>query len=136
MTSSAAIFDSSIFIDLFRHGRHLDRMESFVGLIRTSAVVLAELQRGATNEQERQVLHSLRKNHPVWVPTEGNWRESSDLLRRMRQDYGFTVAKLRDLHFDVLIALTARSFGARLITSNATDFERIKRYRNFNLELW
>jgi len=35
--------------------------------------------------------------------------------------------KLRDMHFDVLIALTARNHGATVITSNKTDFELIRR---------
>jgi len=43
---------------------------------------------------------------------------------------------MRDLHFDVLIALTARSYRARLITSNRSDFEMINRYRRLQLELW
>jgi predicted nucleic acid-binding protein len=43
---------------------------------------------------------------------------------------------VRDLHFDVLIALTARAYGARLITSNRTDFELIRDYREFKLEVW
>lgn len=134
--ASSAIFDTSIFIDVFRHGRHQNRIDSFVGLIRTSAVVLAELWRGATNETEHSVLESLQDNHPVWTPTEGNWIESAQILRRMRKDLGFSQAKLRELHFDVLIALTARSNGARVITSNAKDFELIKRYRSFDLEVW
>jgi predicted nucleic acid-binding protein len=54
----------------------------------------------------------------------------------MRTDKGFTPEKLRDLHFDLLIALTVRSFGARLITSNRGDFELIKSYRDFQLEVW
>jgi predicted nucleic acid-binding protein len=78
----------------------------------------------------------LQENHPVWVPSEGNWLESAHILRRIRKDLGFTPAKLRDLHFDVLIALTARSYGARVITSNAKDFELIRRYRSFDLEVW
>lgn len=44
--------------------------------------------------------------------------------------------KLRDLHFDVLIALTARSHDARLITSNRGDFGLIREYREFKLEVW
>jgi predicted nucleic acid-binding protein len=36
----------------------------------------------------------------------------------------------------VLIALTARSYGARLITSNRVDFELIREYREFELEVW
>jgi predicted nucleic acid-binding protein len=40
------------------------------------------------------------------------------------------------LHFDVLIALTTRTHGARLITSNRSDFELIRKYRSFKLEVW
>jgi predicted nucleic acid-binding protein len=36
----------------------------------------------------------------------------------------------------VLIALTARAHGARLITTNRTDFELIREYRDFKLEMW
>jgi predicted nucleic acid-binding protein len=39
-------------------------------------------------------------------------------------------------NFDVLIALTARSHGARLITINRTDFELINRYCMIKLEVW
>jgi predicted nucleic acid-binding protein len=81
----------------------------------------------------------LEKNHPVWVPTKQNWLDSGELLGRMREDRGFTPEKLRDLHFDVLIALTARFHGARLITSNRVDFELIVSYkaaRTLRLEIW
>jgi predicted nucleic acid-binding protein len=44
--------------------------------------------------------------------------------------------ELRDLHFDVLIALTARSYGARLITTNRADFEMIHSVRKIQLEIW
>jgi len=44
--------------------------------------------------------------------------------------------KVRDLHFDLLIALTARSHGARLITSNRPDFEMIRSHCQFKLEIW
>ena len=40
------------------------------------------------------------------------------------------------MHFDVLIALTARSNGARLITSNRADFEMIYNHCKFKLEIW
>jgi predicted nucleic acid-binding protein len=58
------------------------------------------------------------------------------ILARIRTDLGFEPHKLRDLHFDVLIALTARTHGARLITSNRADFELIRKYREFKLEVW
>ena len=67
---------------------------------------------------------------------EKNWLESGRILAKIYEDTGFTPAKLRDLHFDVLIALTARSYGARLITSNRADFEMIHSYRRIQLEIW
>jgi predicted nucleic acid-binding protein len=54
----------------------------------------------------------------------------------MAGDRGFTGDKLRRLHFDVLIALSVRSHGARVITSNRADFELIRKYRAFELEVW
>jgi predicted nucleic acid-binding protein len=130
------IFDSSILIDHLRTNCHAQRMAALDDLVRTSAVVLAELWRGATTQTEQALLHALERNHPVFSPTEKNWLESGQLLLKMQRDYGFEGRKLRDLHFDVLIALSARSYGATLITSNRADFELIRAYRGFKLEVW
>jgi predicted nucleic acid-binding protein len=134
--SNLAIFDTSIFIDHLRTECHQQRIESVTGLIRMSSVVLAELWRGATEPAEREFLRALEKNHRILTPTENNWLESGRLLGRIYADRGFTPDKLRDLHFDVLIALTARSHGARLITSDRADFEMISAYRRFEFEIW
>lgn len=134
--SNLVIFDTSVFVDHLRTGCHQRRIESVTGLIRTSSVVLAELWRGATKPAERQFLRALEKNHPILTPTERNWLESGQLLGKIYADQGFAADKLRDLHFDVLIALTARSHGARLITSNRSDFELINGYRRIQLEIW
>jgi hypothetical protein len=59
-----------------------------------------------------------------------------------RLDHFRTVArsassvKRPGFRFDVLIALTARSHGARPITSNRADFELIREYREFKLKAW
>src|SRR5258708_5917977 len=134
--SSFVIFDTSIFVDQLRTGRHQARIEAVGGLIRTSAVVLSELRRGVTSIAERRFLKSLEKNHPILVPTTKNWLESGELLSEMHREKGFVPHKLRDLHFDVLIALTARVCGARLVTSNRGDFELIGSYIPLRLEVW
>ena len=134
--SNLAIFDTSIFIDDLRTGLHQQRIEALNCLIRLSSVVLAELWRGAGESAEREFLKALEKNHRILTPTENNWLESGRLLSQISTDKGFQPHKLRDLHFDVLIALTARSNGARLITSNRADFELIRTYREFQLEVW
>lgn len=136
LVSSLVIFDTSIFVDHLRTGCHEERIDDISGLIRTSSVVLAELWRGVTKPAEQMFLKQLERNHPLLSPTEKNWLESGQLLSKMRADKGFMPDKLRDLHFDLLIALTARTTGARLITSNRGDFELIKSYRDFQLEVW
>jgi predicted nucleic acid-binding protein len=133
------ILDTSIFIDLLRNGHHQDRIGSLTGLVRTSSVVLSELRRGATKATELTYLRTLERNHPVLIPSKQNWLDSGELLGQIRKDRGFAPEKLRNLHFDVLIALTARSHGARLITSGRADFELIATYRaakHLNLEIW
>jgi predicted nucleic acid-binding protein len=130
------IFDTSIVIDQIRANRHLDRMLKVNGLVRNSSVVLAELWRGVTQAAEQRFLRTLERTHPILTPTGNNWIESGKILAKMQKDKGFGAEELRDLHFDVLIALTARSHGARLITSNRADFELIRKYRDFKLEVW
>ena len=105
-------------------------------IVRNCSVVLAELWRGATEFEERATLRAIERNHHVLTPTANNWLESGQILAKIRDDMGFEPHKLRDLHFDVLIALTARSHGARLITTNRADFELIRKYRDFRLEVW
>jgi predicted nucleic acid-binding protein len=134
--SSVIVFDTSIFIDQLRTGRHTTRIQAVTGLIRTSVVVLAELWRGATTAAEHKFLHALERNHQVLATTVKNWVRSGQLLARIRTEKGFSPEKLRDLHFDVLIALTAHSYGARLITSNRADFELIRKYVPVHLEIW
>jgi predicted nucleic acid-binding protein len=134
--SDLVVFDTSVLVDHLRTDRHRRRMETLNGVVRNCAVVLAELWRGVVTSADREFLRVLGRNHPILTPTEKNWLESGELLAKIQADRGFTAAKLRDLHFGVLIALTARSHGARLITSNRSDFEMIDSYRKLQLEIW
>jgi predicted nucleic acid-binding protein len=134
--SDFVVFDTSVLVDQMRMNCHLDRLQDVEGVIRNSAVVMAELWRGATSTVDREVVQALERSHPILTPTEKNWLESGRLLSKIHADKGYEPHKLRDLHFDVLIALTVRSHGARLITSNRADFELIRDYRDFKLEVW
>jgi predicted nucleic acid-binding protein len=137
--SSLVILDTSIFVDYLRNGRHEDRIDSLTGIVRTCSVVLAELLRGASRPSELAYLRTLEKNHSILTPTKQNWLDSGRLLVQIRADRGFTPEKVRNLHFDALIALTARSHGARLITSDKADFELVASYKaanGLNLEIW
>jgi len=134
--SDLVVFDTSVLVDHLRTDRHRRRMETLQGVVRNCAVVLAELWRGVVTPADRELLRALARNHPILTPTEKNWMESGELLEKIQADRGFAATKPRDLHFDVLIALTARSNGARLITSNRADFEVIDSYRKLQLEIW
>jgi predicted nucleic acid-binding protein len=136
MAHSLVIFDTSVLIDHLRTGCYTQEISSVTGLIRMSSVVLAELWRGTSTSHEHKFLEALTKNHRILTPTEKNWLESGQILGKIYSRKGFGPDKLRDLHFDVLIALTARSNGARLITSNRADFEMISAYKNVQLEIW
>ena len=134
--SELVIFDSSVLIDNLRTDCYLQRIAEVAGLVRLSSVVLAELWRGATLVREQNLLRALERNLLILTPTEKNWLESGKILGKICSDRGYEPKKLRDLHFDVLIALTARSHGAQVITSNRADFELIREYRDFRLEVW
>lgn len=134
--SELIVFDTSVLIDQIRTNRHLDRMTDLAGVVRNSAVVLAELWRGATTQVDRQIVQALEQSHPILTATEKNWLDSGRILAKIYEDKGYEPRKLRDLHLDVLIALTARGYGAKLITSNRADFELICEYRQFELDVW
>ncbi len=136
MAGRLVIFDTSVFIDHLRTDKYSYNFLALQGLIRNSSVVLSELLRGTTKEAEISFVAALAKNHSILSPTSKDWLESGEILSRINKNKGYTPAKLRDLHFDVLIALTARHHGATVITSNRSDFELIRDYKNFQLEIW
>jgi predicted nucleic acid-binding protein len=107
--SDLIFFDTSVLIDDQRTARHAERMANLAGLVRNSSVVMAELWRGAIEAAERNFVYALERSHPILTPTTKNWVESGQILAKMQKDNGFAPHKLRDLNFDVLIALTARS---------------------------
>jgi predicted nucleic acid-binding protein len=136
MGNRILLFDTSILVDQLRTDRHRERIASVSGRIRHSSVVLAELLRGARQRSDRDFVEALSKRSLLLTPSEKNWLESGHLLSRLSVEHGFLPEKLRDLHFDVLIALTASTYGATVITSNRPDFELILRHKRFALEIW
>jgi len=134
--SNVVLLDSSVLIANLRTGCFSDRIAALAGRLRMSSVVRAELLRGALSAADRKIVAGLPGSHLLLTPTEKNWVESGEILADIQRDKGYDKKKIRDLHFDVLIALTARARGARLITSNRADFALICGYREFKLEVW
>jgi predicted nucleic acid-binding protein len=84
----------------------------------------------------RSFVDDLAKNLRVIAPNEREWIESGKILNRMVAAKRYDINKTRELHFDVLIALTARRIGAYLITCNVDDFTAIRETLDFNLVCW
>lgn len=134
--SRLTIIDTSIYVDLIRHGAFRDELLALPYLVRNSAVVLSELRRGATSPRERRFIDELERDHRVFSPGPWEWRRSGELLERLRRKRSYDPRKLRDLHFDALIALTARAAGALVVTCNRVDFEALREEEPFELLVW
>lgn len=131
-----AILDTSVYIENFRTGRFAFQLLQSSFVIRCSAVVLHELLRGSRTGLERRFVIDLMNRCQILTPTEAHWFQAADLLNTMRKREHYDVNKLRELTFDVLIALAARSIGATVITCNAADFQIIRRHLPFHLLCW
>lgn len=131
-----ALLDTAVYIENFRSGRFTFRLLQSPFVIRCSSVVLHELLRGAGSPTERKFVLELSRRCQVVTPTEQQWLKAAEILNRLRRREHYEAAKLRDLAFDVLIALSARSIGASVITTNHTDFRAIQRELSFHLLCW
>ena len=135
-SASLAMLDTSVYVDNLRSGRFKDEILDLKFVVRCSAVVLAELSRGARSAPMKRFVDDLAKNLRVIAPNEREWLESGRVVNRLVATKGYDIHKAREIHFDVLIALTARRIGAYLITCNVDDFTAVRRYVNFNLVCW
>ena len=57
------------------------------------------------------------------------------MLRQLQESLDYTLASAHGLANDVLIALSARSIGALVITQNERDFSAIQRIQPFKLAI-
>jgi predicted nucleic acid-binding protein len=134
--ANLAMLDTSVYIDNLRSGRFKQQILDLKLVIQCSAVVLAELSRGARSRQMRRFVDDLAKNLRVIAPNEREWIQSGRIVNRIASAKGYDIHKTRELHFDALIALTARRIGAYLITCNVDDFTAVREYLDFNLVCW
>ena len=134
--ANLAVLDTSVYIDNLRSGRFEAEILGLEFVIRCSAVVLAELSRGARSRAMKEFVDGLAKNLRVIAPNEREWIESGRIVNRIAAAKGYDVHKTREINFDVLIALTARRMGATVITCNAVDFTAIQKFTHFNLICW
>jgi predicted nucleic acid-binding protein len=135
-TVELAVLDTSVYIENFRSGRYTQRITNSPFLFRGVSVVIHELLRGAKRPEEREFALDLAANLRLYTPTERIWQDSGDIVARIAGAKNYEKRKIQELSFDVLIALTARSIGAAVVTLNRRDFEDIRQHRRFRLVSW
>jgi predicted nucleic acid-binding protein len=131
-----AVLDTSVYIENFRSGRFTLRILQSGFIPRCSSVVLHELLRGARTAPEVGFVRDLQRQCRVVTPTTAHWIHAAEVLAAVRRREHFEATRIRELAFDVLIALAARSIGATVITCNAADFTVIRRHLVFRVLYW
>jgi predicted nucleic acid-binding protein len=121
-----AILDTTVYIGHWERGLYEERLAALrkAYVIRHSAVVLSELRRGARTRAAQRLVKGLYRLAAVrWEPTVDDWWEAGRLIQKIGDAQGWDTNKRRDFQNDALIALTARSHGATVVTANRVDFE-------------
>ncbi|MEW6213139.1 MAG: PIN domain-containing protein [Acidobacteriota bacterium] len=126
-------FDTSVIIAY----RVREVPKSFV----LSAVVIAELTAGATDDSIRKLYEAMRREADqddiLIVPTSDDWLTASRILfwlsKGRRKKAGGKAPKLvaganQRMFLDALIAVSARRAGATVITNDYDDFKAIQYY--------
>ena len=136
MNLRKVLLDSNLYIDWINRG-HREELMVGAGWVRyLSAIVQMELRIGARTLPARravdQLIRGYRAAGRIVAPDAPLFDEAGAALRRLREKG----AEIRRASFvdDVLIALSARSLGATLMTMDA-DFEAIARVVDFRLEM-
>ncbi len=136
---SKYIIDTDLYIELIRTGRYHDIIAEVYAHetpnIYFSSVVAQELLSGVLSEKGKKNVETLfrpfEKAGRIVTPGYTVWKEAGEALSILRRKKPQLKSKLSRMVNDTLIAMSARSIGATVITSNSADFEAIRSARNF-----
>ena len=137
------LVDTSVYIDLLRSGAPASFLANLYAAdtpgIYFSSVVIEELLAGVIDDTGRRAVTSLYRPFErvgrVLTPSHAIWKQAGQFLAWARQERPGVSAKLPRLTNDALIALSARSIGATVYTSNRDDFELIRSWRPLALQV-
>jgi predicted nucleic acid-binding protein len=82
----------------------------------------------------RRVASAFEKTGRILAPSRNVFDEAGDALRSL-QERGVRIETSHSIVNDVLIALSARSIGATVVTQNERDFKAIRAVRPFELRV-
>ena len=136
------VYDTNVYIRAIQRGRSSEEYDLLLGslpLTYLSSVVLAELNVGAVDSAGIRLVREFaslsERVGRIVTPTHGSWNETGRILGKIRAAEPNYKSKLPALFNDVLIALCAIQIGAIVCTRDKEDFELIRRYRRFDLDL-
>ncbi len=131
------VLDTTLYIDWLNAGRHEGVLFQRDAVKYLSAVVVLELYAGAFSPRDRRIVGSVvaafDRADRILVPSSAVYVDAGHVLRALQARRGRRVPGSPSLVNDVLIALSARSIGATVVTSNARDFLAIREVRPFKL---
>ena len=130
------VIDTNLFIDWLNDGKYGEIFFQREAVKFLSAVVMMELHTGARSRKDRRVLDGVTatfaKADRILLPSQTVYRESGQVLSDLMPSQLNKAALLTN---DILIALSARSIGATVLTKNGRDFLAIQHVRPFRLHV-
>jgi predicted nucleic acid-binding protein len=138
------LFDTSVYVSIFRNAAFAaefrPRYLQDIPLTYFSSVVVQELLAGARTPRQRRQVAALyepfERVRRIITPSHLVWKEVGSLVAVVLEKTPQFRSKLASgLLNDILIALSGRSIGARVVTGNGQDFRLIQQFRDFGLEI-
>jgi predicted nucleic acid-binding protein len=133
------VVDTNLYIDWLNRGLHEDILFRRDAVKYLSAVVLMELRAGAFSSRDRRLLERLQAAFEsagrVLIPSRLVYAEAGDVLRGLQSERRYQLARTHSIVNDVLIALSARSIGATVVTQNERDYRAIHSIRSFRFAI-
>jgi len=141
-TARSFVLDTQLFINSFRDPAANEALQrfhrAFAPYEQLSVIVAQELRSGIRRPSdrkalERNVLNVFERASRIITPSSDAWHRSGDLLAEMARQDGLQIARLsKAFANDVLLALSCREAGCVLVTDNDRDFQRIRRFVQFD----
>jgi len=136
------VLDTQLFINAFRDPVVNEALQQFHRAFSPfehfSVIVAQELRAGVQRPQdrkalERNVLKVFQRANRTITPSADAWHRSGNLLAEMARQEGLETARVsKAFSNDVLLALSCREAGCVLVTDNERDFQRIRRFVQFD----
>ena len=138
------LFDTSVYVSILRNApfaaEFRPRYLRDIPLTYFSSVVVQELLAGACTPRQRRQITALyepfERVRRIITPSHLVWKEVGRVVAVVLEKTPQLRSKLASgLLNDILMALSARSIGARVVTGNGQGFRLIQQFRVFALEI-